>query len=771
MKKTSKKFPKPYEQIKKSFFNLPDPFEGISVENRRKILREVAAKSKKDFEESFPKLRDWFQNYDAIHLLSCCAYYLLTTQPGVDKEAIEGKIEFGYHHLELLQAISLMLPRCGNPKPFINEISNIQKSLKELTDLLVHSQYDFPEHLTDEELWKRTVIFEMRFQTLTIRGWANPDQALKHLKQLFSDPLSKIISEEYDGLDVVKLIETIAKLKGIVEDRLSEHLRKLARMWGGKSFDEVCSAYHTAFPGMEDDREKMREAFDERFEGKLDSLKKFFLVHSEFWLPEIYTFSFEKILETYATFEHKDGVRKTIDIWSYEFGDLKNEDPKHFLFTNPIHLKPFVKVEGDSFFWPNCGTFTHALPMMLEKIIPVKFRELYFSQRSKYLEDQVEDLCKKSFPYGKVYRGSLWKNTPESQVEYENDLLVVIDSTVLIIECKSGLVDPPARRGGEERLVTTLKELVVDGSAQANRFLEFLQNNLKVHEFKTKHGIVNKVDVSMALRFIPFTVTYENLGFVGSNLKKCIRAGLITPGTKIRPSYCITDLEVVLETLDSQSERIHYLSRRAEIEEHAEYMGDESDLFACYLKTSFSINGWEEREIVLNIGNLSSELNYYFMAKADNVQVTKPALDLSDWWRNVLKQVESRRIPWWAEISYVLLSLPRKNQDNFKKELNKLREKINTGNACYKDNWIVFGTNSQNNRFVIIGYPYKTDDRKERNNAMNEICHDIDKDSSIQGIVVLGVNSKTPHYPYDVLAYVPNIKIREQERFKAYKKD
>jgi hypothetical protein len=148
---------------------------------------------------------------------------------------------------------------------------------------------------------------------------------------------------------------------------------------------------------------------------------------------------------------------------------------------------------------------------MLELLIPKAQRDRYLAVRSRYLEDRVEGLCRKVFPDGKVYRGSRFRLAPDAEPVYENDVLVLIDSTAVVIECKAHLVDPPARRGGELRLVDTLEDLVVAASQQAHRFMEFLKANPRRHAFETKAGHTNNVNASRILRFIPISVTYENL--------------------------------------------------------------------------------------------------------------------------------------------------------------------------------------------------------------------------------------------------------------------
>jgi hypothetical protein len=172
---------------------------------------------------------------------------------------------------------------------------------------------------------------------------------------------------------------------------------------------------------------------------------------------------------------------------------------------------------------------------MIEAVIPKQYREQYLTIRSKYLESQTENLCRRAFPDGKVYRGSRYRLEPSDPTLYENDVLVVIDSTAIIIECKAHLVDPPARRGAEFRLADTLEDIVLSASEQAQRFLDFLKANPRRHCFQTESGQTNVVDASRLLRFIPISITYEQLGFVSSSFKEAVAAGLIGSSQSLIP--------------------------------------------------------------------------------------------------------------------------------------------------------------------------------------------------------------------------------------------
>src|SRR5205823_674137 len=80
-----------------------------------------------------------------------------------------------------------------------------------------------------------------------------------------------------------------------------------------------------------------------------------------------------------------------------------------------------------------------ALEMMEDLIravpnLPAKYER----RRGKYLEDEIERLFVSAFPSAKVYRGSLWHD-PETGKDFENDLLVLLDSYEIVVEANLGV--------------------------------------------------------------------------------------------------------------------------------------------------------------------------------------------------------------------------------------------------------------------------------------------------------------------------------------------
>ncbi len=755
-KKNQDKRYEPYKPIKMKLFHVPDPFGDAPREIRLKIMREAALKARATFDEEYPKLASWFDTYDPLYLLSFLASYLLSAPRGVDKEAINGTVDFASFHLELLQAHALMRPRGGSLRPLGPDGEHLMRNLRELSAALTLADVDLPVDCSDEELHKHILLSQMRSQTLAIRNWAYPEQTLAHLKQTFAGPLEAILADTYSGVSITGVIDALYALAKNIENRLNDHFQKLAPVWHARDIDTVCDQYRKAFPDVYDDRKGMRRVFTELCRSDLKQFKTFMVMHSDLRLPDIYSFTLDEAARAYGDDSGSEGLRQVLRAWSHDFGELSQSNPRHFLYANPVLPKPFIRIGEDKYYWVLCCVFSHTLQGMLELLIPKAHRDEYVRTRSKYLESQVEALCRKAFPSGQVYRGSRFRISPEDPKVYENDILVVIDSTAIVVECKANLVDPPARRGAALRFVDTIEDLVVGASVQAHRFADLLKSHPGRHEFQTNSGQVNTVNTLQLLRFIPISVTYENLGFISANLKELVAAGIIESGQPLVPSLCLTDLEVVLETLDSQSERIHYLARRAEIEQSMKYLGDELDLFALYVETGFNIGEVESDGTFLSIGMKSKELDPFFVARADGVSIAKPTLQLTPWWKDILARIEERQNEFWTEIAYVFLSVAYRDQKKFEKQFKQLRRKVANGRTRHKFNSValISGTYSKR-RYAVLGFPYRGITKDQRNDSIMDMATSVERADQMFGTVVLGLDIDHPLYPYNVLTYVP----------------
>lgn len=752
--KAKKKIYKPYEVVKQEFVRFENPFpEDIPFEKRLEIIVEVGNKSKEEYEKEYENLIGYFKEYDSLYLCSFCAYYFGRHEEGIDREAIDGYLDFPPFYLEILQCVALMTEKVISAKPLNEKISDFESTVKNLNKSQSASYFKLAEKATSQEDISAILLrTEMMIHTLAVRNWAYVHQMDEITLELAN--LVESLFKDSIGFIPSHLLDLLSGIIELSEKKLNNHLKKTRSFIIPKKYDDVFTKYEEVFPHVNKTSTAQREKIWSHVNKNIKNLKAMFLAHSDYFLSDVYSHNITEVSNYLSNKISESEISNILDKLSYYLGEL-SEINKDFIFLdNPVHLKPFIKIKERKYFSVIPHMFSHIALDILESFISQnsKIKNQYLSVKGKYLEDKVEKLMKKSFPKAQIYKGSLWSRKEDDKL-YENDLIVLIEEFAIIIECKSGTVSPPAKRGATERLFKTMKELVVDPSEQAIRFQNFLKENPELHKLKTKSGTINNIDSSKIRFYVPLGVTLSNLGSIGCNLKKLISANIISNKlSELAPSISYTDLEIIFEILTTQAEKIHYLSRRREFEAHVNFQGDEMDLFGFYLDNGFNIGETEfDENFHINLTLKSKELDPYFIGKHRNVKVEKPALQKTKYWSDLLSKIESSSKNWLVS-SFILLNQPKEDQIEYEKKLKQLMGMVINDECEKKHNYLFMHFGPERRKYILVGYPYKDTDRETRDGIINDIVGLIEEEENVKGYLIIGYNLDSSNYPYSVLA-------------------
>jgi hypothetical protein len=753
-KKPKKRNYKPYEVVKQEFVRFENPFpEDIPVEKRLEIIAEVGKQSEIKYKEEYSKLLNYFNEYDPLYLCSFSAYYFFRQEEGIDREAIDGHLEFPHFFLEILQCISLIKEETISGKPLKDKILDFKSTIQDLNTAQSGSYYALIEKAqTQDEIEVVTLRTEMMVNTLAVRNWAYVHQMETIAYELanFVEPLFF----DTTGFKSRSLLDVLIGIIYLTENKLNSHHRKTHSFIKAKNYNDVFNKYEQSFPQVIKSDKSQREKTWNLVNKNLKNLKVTFLAHSDYFLTEIYTQSVDDIYIHLQKKIPKKEISSILENLSLKFGELSDINKDYIFLDNPIHSKPFIALNDDNYFSIIPGMFNHIAIDLLETFLTqnTKLKTQYIKKKGKYLEDKVEELFKKSFPKAQILAGSLWSNNEGDKI-YENDLIVLIEEFAIVVECKSGTISPPAKRGAPDRLFRTMKELVVEPSEQAIRFQNYLKENPKLHKFKTKSGRENNIDSSKIKYYVPLGITLSNLGSIGCNLKKLISAKIITHKLEeLAPSISYTDLEIIFEILSTQAEKIHYLSRRREFEAHIDFQGDEMDLFGFYLDNGFNIGETEYDEgFHINLTLKSKELDPYFIGKHRNVSVKKPILKKTKYWTDLLRKIESSSQNWLTS-SYILLNMPKEDQIKYEKKLKELKRMVLNDEFEKEHNYLYMDFGPKRRKYILIGYAYKNTDKSTRNGIINNIVNSMENKDILRGYLIIGYNLDAKDYPYSLMA-------------------
>lgn len=759
-KKHQKKKKHPKYRIKKNaskfnFIKYESPFKELNEEQLHEMVIRLGENSEKSFNESLLNLQAKILTLDPLLLLSFSSFYGLTSFPGKDRELSDKKHVY-QHYVEFLQALIL----CNKAedykfKPiFSDDFEEIYDLIKNI--MTSFSFRGFSQIQTNMSIQQKHKFFKKQLiqsHTMAIRNWGYPNQIFELTAKLFS-PLEKKIKEK-KGIEISYLIQMYDNIIKDVENRINHTRELLAPMIKANKINDVINAYHKSFPELKSSPDEMLKFFKDK-KLSIDQVKHFFICHNDLRLTDIYTFSIKDFIRAYPCKINKDTIVKVLNKWSFSFGELKNSNVEHFIMNNPIWNKPIIKLEDNKYFIPILGLFLSFCVEIMEQVIKddIELLNLYEEHRGVFLEVELENLFKISLPNAEIFRGSQWYD-PITKKYFENDLLIKIDSFLIVIEAKSGKLTGPAKRGAELRLKNKIQELIVEPSKQANRFANFLFENKITHKFKTKYGKENIVDTSNIYQVIRLNVTFEDLSVISMRLPILIEAGYIVENVELVPSISYADLENILKLLNNTCEKLHYLVRRTEFENNADYLGDEMDLLAFYIETGFNIGETEFDETHLSLLNMSKSLDPYFMQDIHKIKTNKPSRKYTKWWQDILSTIEKRNIKRWSEIGLILLNCAYEDQLSFQRLYNQLKRKLAfKPDMSIKDNAAVLLNGPSKRRDVIVCLPYKNITKEERNKRLNNIAYEAMIEAGSDRAVTLAINIETNHYPYTMLGCI-----------------
>ena len=704
-----------------------------------------------EYEANFRKIQELVGSASPFDVLSHFAYYDLLF---LDQSVEEKKSEYERlrpAHVELLQAFCLSVPveqLSNKPAPphLYSELNSCLQVLMRAFSL---------RRLADKPDDDSVLSVEMiRMHTQLIRNQAHPDQIFKFLTNVFQ-PLDADM-EKMSGFKPSLLVVMISRLLQQLEDAANGWMNKLLPVIAASSVEDAVRAYYKLL-ATDENVQRMLELCQER-KWNLFEAKSVLISHYDLELWKCYEFSTEDFLKAYPEPIAASTMKALLEQWSCVFGEFAGQNKEHFFLNNPVWKKPIIRTGEDSYFWPLLfQSFIGFGLEMFESLIDQhpSIKTKYESEvRSKYLEDEAERIFKSSLPRSTVLRGSLWHD-PVTNKGFENDLLILLDSFLVVVECKSGAIPPSARRGGQ-RLEAAVNELIKEPAEQSSRFAEFLISHRGQHTFQTKRGVQNNCDTTKIRHVIRLSLTVDFFGPLTSQSRLLQKSGFLK--TQIPPAVTmpIVALETVFEFLEGVHQKLHYLSRRSGWEAHIDCMADEYDLLTFYMATGFNVGSFEfGQDQHLMIYGLSGKLDHYFRAKALGKPIPKPALKLTQWWKDILKNAEERSFDGWTDVGMFLLDANRQDQWTFEKTAEKLQKNVRAHwQEKGHNNFLIGATGPEQRQKAISAYAYKDHiSREERDKNLGQIFGRVADETRCKEIIVIGIDADERRYPYQFIAF------------------
>jgi hypothetical protein len=444
-------------------------------------------------------------------------------------------------------------------------------------------------------------------------------------------------------------------------------------------------------------------------------------------------------------------VRKILGRLSVKWGELADRDPEKLLLDNPVWTRPFINVGGGYYYCPVVGLVQSFGLEIVEGLLR-EHRDLWDryggTVRGAYLEDRTEAAVRVAYPQAQVFRGLKWPGTDGK--DYENDVLVLIDTHALVFECKSGRVRALAQRGHVAAMKTEIEKIVGDASRQGRRFAEYLLAQKKTIRLQDKAGKWHDLDLTQLLRATTVNVTLDYLGHLAVQQRLLHSANMVATDTELSATLPLHELELVLELLDRPALSTHYFRRRSEIASANDMLAEENGMLALYLATGFDFGDAEgDPKHQFVVSSLGKKLDPYFMRADTGETAAKPALRLRGWWSDLLKKFETKNFPGWIESSHVLLSVSYAKQETFERMCKQLVRNVRSNwRDPMHNNTCVMVVGSPTWRTAVIFLVIKQQGRTELHELVKDRMMRAVETHGVKRALVIATSAVERTYPY-----------------------
>jgi len=496
---------------------------------------------------------------------------------------------------------------------------------------------------------------ELRFLTLVESLFVRYPGYHQHLADVLSGIHSAMRHDLRDALgwnvdDALRIAEAVASL---VEDRLNE-------------------AYDCA-------REAVLENKVEALEGDERRRWEYGLVAwIYFRMQDILTFTVEEIAGSSGV--PGERVEAFLQAACLPWASCGEDFYRYPHPTPPLQRKPVLRLGEDQYLVPVPTSLLWGVRHVTEDALKAdrsesgrEWWQRYEEARSRFAECQAIGLLAKALPHAGAFHSLKYPWVVDGEhAMAELDGLVIADDVALLIEVKAGSMSPAARRGAPDGMKEDLQALVGDPHLQALRARDYLKSADEV-EFWLDDDTGLTVKSGQLDEFIMVTVSLDSLDLFTATLYRLTDLGVV--GDADLPwAVSLLDLAVISEAVEFPAQLIHFLRRRARINELAFVMAhDELDWFGHYLSEGLyfehliALPGSSEPQPVLNYFGYSEGLDAHFAwdERGGRERPPLPRQDMPDDMRALVLELEAAQHHGYLRIASALLDLSTEARDQF----------------------------------------------------------------------------------------------------------
>ncbi|ASR43211.1 hypothetical protein BEN78_07290 [Xanthomonas citri pv. mangiferaeindicae] len=722
------------------------PFNRVDREVLRADLHERGQSLRDELPAVLARLLGYFRDHDPAIILSTLAFYgsfQAVTPEGPAGTSFLPSIE--QHHLEMLQALALSIPagEAGHLPAPPGLVQKIIDDVELLTEAFVWSRLLVPaDTATGEELALASLQERLRLHTQIVRNWGYAHQVRQVSSELYGSIDPEL--EKAAGFTAKDVIEVIASMVLLYEDRASHRVQLLGRFLTEPTQKRMIRAYYATFPNMIGKAEDVLSVVGHLSKEHVASL---LLSHSELTLPELAHFDASTLSQRSGVSEAR--VELILNNLCIEVGDLSDRNPMHFFMDNPTWTRPGMR-HGAEYVFPTPQTgLSHVHRIMRRLIETHGVKASYELRRAKYLEDKVGELLRCAFPTGTILPSVSWSLGGD---RYETDHLVLLDRAVMIVEAKSAALTPEALRGAPKRVKRHLTDLVFDPARQSQRLEEVISSSRGGDPVSRRITDEIGIDVSLVDTIVRVSVTLDDFSMLSMAEDEFKAVGWAPNDLVLPATLNVADFETVIEILERPALILHYFAERPRFQRAASLLADEIDLLGVYLSTLFHLPELNTEKTQFVASGESKPIDAYYGRLQAGYSATKPSVAVAPAFLDILDQLADRQVPGWITISLDLLSVgdPRQ-QAKFWENVEALRRDVPSteGDPRHLCAMIVEPVNSD---AAIAVYVFTSTRAAQRRETIEQLAGEVLERSRRRRLTVIGKQVEFWDEPYRIAA-------------------
>lgn len=373
----------------------------------------------------------------------------------------------------------------------------------------------------------------------------------------------------------------------------------------------------------------------------------------------------------------RQDIEQLLKILSIAPGELADRNPDHLPLDNPVWRRPFLRSGDDFYLFSPETIFSSSFDIMAEiaDACSSSGTQALGDARGPALEALLGETLAKLLPSAEIYTGAHWYDPHDAKAR-ETDAIAIVDGIVFIFEAKGDMLNATARRGSEAWF-KAFDDIAVGAAFQGWRLETVLRDRteatLKISAVEGER-VIDKADVRHIVRF---GISLERVTTMSFGLDTILDERIRRTGASPMPVFTIGDLWQVQDLLPSEGHRLHFLLRRAELEEDGEFIGDELDLLALYLRTGFvRVGNGPAGEGGFGVYGLSDFLRHFQKKSSHHNPRAKIPRRTTSLWDRLIADKVRRRPPLWTDVVYDLLNIPYESQRHFERNINTQRRRV-----------------------------------------------------------------------------------------------